>query len=193
VTGAVTGAGEVLLDVRPHGRALVRPVAVLLPTLAVAGFAAARVPAGPSGATLRLAVVVAALVVLVPLTVVPFLRWRCTRLVLTRDRLSLRRGVLHRSTRSVPLAAVQAVTVQQTVGQRAAGAGTLVVATAEGVALVARGVPRLREVHEAVTSAVARAAGPAQRSSASTVTAATTSPSAAAAATSSSWVQTKRR
>lgn len=182
-----------LLDVRPHGRALVRPVVVLLPTLAVAGFAAARVPTGSTGATLRLAVAVAALALLVPLSLVPFLRWRSTRLVLTADRLSLSSGVLHRSTRSVPLAGVQAVTVQQSAGERATGSGTLVVATPEGAALVARGVPRLREVHAEVTSAVAGQRSAAQRSTASTVSAATTSPSAAAASTSSRWIQTKRR
>lgn len=181
-----------LLDVRPHGRALVRPVLVLLPTLAAAGFAAARVPTGPTGGTLRLAVAAAALALLVPLSLVPFLRWRSTGLVLTDDRLSLSAGVLHRSTRSVPLAAVQAVTVRQSAAERATGSGTLVVATSEGVALVARGVPRLRAVHAAVTSAVALTAT-AQRSAASTASAATTSPSAAAAWTSSSEVQTKRR
>lgn len=112
---------ELVLDLRPHPKALLLPVLALLVVLAAAGFALARVDAGWG----RLGVVVAAVLLLGRLSLLPWLRWRGTRFVLTDERISLRSGVLRRTGRDVPLARVDEVTFSATLLQRLQGCGTL--------------------------------------------------------------------
>lgn len=139
----------VLLELRPHGKALVLPVLWLLLVVAVGGFAAARF----DQPGVRVVVVVLAVLLLVRLSLVPFLRWRATRFLLTDERLSLRSGVLRRSGRDVPLSRVDEVTFTQSLWQRVQGCGTLTVAAGDADSVV---VPDLRDV-EGVQRAVYRA------------------------------------
>ncbi|MCW2851256.1 MAG: uncharacterized protein JWM84_920 [Nocardioides sp.] len=139
----------VLLDLRPHGKALALPVLWLLLVVAAAGFAAARFDAAP----VRIGALVLAVLLLGRLSLVPLLRWRATRFLLTDERLSLRSGVLRRSGRDVPLTRVDEVTFTQSLWQRVQGCGTLAVAAGDADPVL---VPDLRDV-EAVQRAVYRA------------------------------------
>ncbi len=87
------------------------------------------------------------------LSLVPFLRWRTTRFLLTDERLSLRTGVLRRRGRDVPLSRVDEVTFTQSLWQRLQGCGTLSVAAGDAEPLE---VADLRDV-EGVQRAVHRA------------------------------------
>ena len=151
---------ELVLDLRPHAKALVRPVLVLLLGLAVAGYAAARVHGAPG----RTGVGVVAGLLLARLSLLPFLRWRSTRFVLTDERIALRRGVLRRTGRDLPLERVDDVTFTRTLRQRLQGCGTLVVHAGDAGPVVVEDLPDVeavqREVHRQLARQPAREATP---------------------------------
>ena len=145
-------AERVLLDLRPHPKALVLPLLALLLVAAGGGFAAARA-GGESAGPLRLAVAAAVLLLLLRLSLVPYLRWRGTRFLLTDERVALRRGVLRRSGRNVPLSRVDEVLFTRSLLQRLQGCGDLRVTAGDAAPLL---VADLRDV-EAVQRTVYRA------------------------------------
>ncbi|HWH30487.1 MAG TPA: PH domain-containing protein [Mycobacteriales bacterium] len=139
-----------LLRTRTHPRVLALPLAVLLTSLACAGFAAARVPPGDWQRAGRALVAAVTAVVVVRWAVLPWLRWLGTVLWVTERRLVVQQGVLRRASRSVPLSRVVDVEVHRSLGQRLLGSGTLVLPVAgEGRGergVVLRDVPRAREL-----------------------------------------------
>lgn len=130
---------QVLLDARPHGWVLARPVLALLGVCALGGGVAGSM----HDPRARWLVLAAAVVVLVPLSLLPWLRWLRTSVVVTDRRLVLRWGLLRRYGRDVPLDRVAEVLTRQSVGQRLRRAGTLTVVPVEGSAVV---LPELRDV-----------------------------------------------
>lgn len=62
--------------------------------------------------------------------VIPFLRWYFTIFVLTSDRLITRSGVIAKHSKEIPLERVNDVTFSQTVIERALGAGDLLIESA---------------------------------------------------------------
>ena len=74
---------EVVLDLRPHWKVLIVPVVVLLIVCAVTGFGLAVLPDGDYRDLARIAVVVVAVLLLAAFVVVPVLRWRTTRFIVT--------------------------------------------------------------------------------------------------------------
>jgi membrane protein YdbS with pleckstrin-like domain len=140
-------AEPVRLRVRPHARALVLPVLVLLGVLAAAGFGAGRLPEGRWQEPGRWAVAVLALALLVRASLLPWLRWLTTALVVTDRRVVVERGVLRRTSRGVPLSRVADVGIERSALQRLLGSGTLVLDTVgERGGVVVTDVPRVREV-----------------------------------------------
>jgi uncharacterized membrane protein YdbT with pleckstrin-like domain len=117
---------EVVLRLHPHWKVLVLPVLAFLLLAAATGFAIARIDSTAA----ELAVVVVALLLLYWLTIVPFLRWRTTHFVITTHRVLLRRGILSRSGRDIPLSRVNDVSFQHSLLERMLGCGTLVVESA---------------------------------------------------------------
>jgi uncharacterized membrane protein YdbT with pleckstrin-like domain len=117
-------------ELHTHWKALVWPVVALLVIVPLASYAAARVPDGSSQTAARLAILVVAVIALVWLTLLPFLRWTTTIYVLTDHRLILRRGIIARSGRDIPLARINDVSFSHTAFERILGCGTLVVESA---------------------------------------------------------------
>lgn len=146
----MTAPETVLLDLRRHPKALVRPVVVLLGTVAAAGFVAARFTGGGP----RLGVTAAAAAVLLTWALAPYLRWRSSRFVLTDARVSLRSGVLRRTGRDVPLWRVEEVRVTRTLRQRLQGCGTLHVLAGDVEPLVVPDLAEVEAAQRAVTGAV---------------------------------------
>ena len=143
---------EVVLRLRPHGRALVRPALVLVLVMGVGGFAAAALPAGDWQLPGRVAVAVVGAALLLRLSVLPWLRWLTSTLLVTDRRVQLRSGVLRTTTRDVPLGRIADVGVERSLGQRVLGAGTLVLdTTGERGLVVVRDVPRVQEVARTLT------------------------------------------
>lgn len=141
----VVGAGHrvpgddehVVAVVRGHWWALAGPCAVVAVALAATAVLLGTDP--PEAASL---LAVAVLVAAAARLVVRYARWAARRLVVTSERLILRRGVLDRRTDEVPLGAVAGVAVHQSMRQRALRAGDLEVGIAGGAApLVVADVP----------------------------------------------------
>lgn len=113
---------EVVVELRRHGSSLATPLAF---TAAVVVGAGAALWVGVSGA-----VATALLVVLAGSTLdlaVRYVSWRPTRLIVTTNRVVHRGGLLGRSELEIPLDAVGAVSVEQSLLGRAAGVGSLTI------------------------------------------------------------------
>ena len=134
---------RVLLAVRPHGRALAGPGLALVLLLGAGGFLLAELP--PEPAVRWVLAVVLALLVL-RLCVVPWLRWRGSRLVLTDARLLLRAGAARPAVRELPLDDVVDVSTERGPLDRLLGSGTLVLSTVAGAPLVLPAVPAAGDV-----------------------------------------------
>ncbi|WP_088290641.1 PH domain-containing protein [Kineosporia sp. A_224] len=141
---------RVVLAVRPHGRVLVGPVIVLFVLAPVTGVVAGFVSPGGVGSVLRTVVLVLGGVVVFRGAVVPFLLWRSTVYTVTTQRVAVRRGVLSRFGRDVPLARVSGVTFRTGPLDRVFGSGRIRIdATGEGP-LVLDDVPAVEHVQRAV-------------------------------------------
>jgi uncharacterized membrane protein YdbT with pleckstrin-like domain len=138
---------DVVLHLRTHWKALVRPALVLVATTGAASFLAAAVPAGSAQGWARLAVLAAAAVVVLRWAVWPYLAWWTSTFTLTDRRVVVRSGVLSRQGRDMPLARVNDVHFAHTFVERLLGCGTVVVESAgERGQLVLDDVPRVEHV-----------------------------------------------
>ncbi len=144
----LTDGEDVVLTTRPHWKALVWPAVVLIVAAGVVGFALALLPDGKSWATwVRWAVVAAAVIAVVVWTVVPWLRWLSTHIILTNERLVTREGVLRRVGRDIPLYRVNDVSFEQSVADRMLRSGNLIVESGgERGQILLRDIPRIAEV-----------------------------------------------
>jgi uncharacterized membrane protein YdbT with pleckstrin-like domain len=137
---------QVDTEIRTHWKALVLPVLALLVIVFAASFGAARVSGSHRG-TIRLVILVVAVVALAWLTLLPFLRWWTTIYVLTTHRLILRRGIIARSGRDIPLARINDVSFSHTAIERLLRCGTLVVESAgERGQVTLTDIPRVEQV-----------------------------------------------
>jgi uncharacterized membrane protein YdbT with pleckstrin-like domain len=155
---------EVVLDLHPHWGRLAVPVLVLLVACLLAGFGVALIPKGGGQAIERWVLIGIAVIVVVWLTVLPYLRWLTTRYILTTDRLVIRNGILARHGRDVPLNRINDVSFSETVLERIFRSGTLVVESAgERGQISLTDVPRVehvqRELYRMVEQHQGRLAG----------------------------------
>ncbi len=139
---------KVELNLHPHWKALFWPIvlAVLVVIgLGIAGFF--MVPSG--GGTLIGFYVLAAvgLVLIIWLTVAPWLRWRTTHYVFTNERVIMRTGVFSRQGRDIPLNRVNDVSFQHSFFERLLGCGTLTIESAgERGQVVLSEIPRVEKI-----------------------------------------------
>ena len=120
--------GEVVkLHTRPHWKEGVGPVLWFVVFLAIAAIAitfTARIDEGWA-LWLILAEVVLFLVLLIWLSVLPWIRWRSTHYVITDQRIMWREGLVTRESRHIPLARVNTVSYTQNVWERIFGFGDM--------------------------------------------------------------------
>jgi uncharacterized membrane protein YdbT with pleckstrin-like domain len=143
---------RVVMAMRPHWKEVVFPALVLLVISPVATYLAAVMPDGDAQPWLRLTVAIVAVLVVLRLTVWPFLRWITTSYVVTDRRLITRYGVIARTGRDMPLSRVNDVTFEHSsILERVLRCGTLTVESAgERGQLVLRDVPKVEEVQRDV-------------------------------------------
>jgi membrane protein YdbS with pleckstrin-like domain len=122
---------ELVFDLKPHWVAILPSVlwTIALIIVWVLGYRLAKsVFDDPSVAQNGIAVVV--LIAFIWLAVIPFLRWQFTFFVLTTDRLITRSGIVAKHSKEIPLERINDVTFDQSVIERAVGAGDLLVESA---------------------------------------------------------------
>jgi uncharacterized membrane protein YdbT with pleckstrin-like domain len=146
---------EVVYNLRPHWRKVVIPVLLLPVVVGLATYGWFALPAGGTRGPLRDVIAAAAIVLLLYLTVRPFIFWLATRYVVTDRRVMMRHGLLSRTGRDVPLTRVNDVSFARTPVERLFGSGTLVIESAgDRGQVVLRDVPHVeavqRDIYELV-------------------------------------------
>lgn len=147
---------ELQFQLRPHWRALALPVIALMAISAGAAYLAARMTSwfpDPPVLTLglQLGVLTVAVVLAMPLALVPLARWMSTLYVFTDRRIIIRSGLVTRYGRDMPLSKVNNVSFRQHLLERVLGCGTLIVESAsEHGMLVIADVPDVQRVQREV-------------------------------------------
>ncbi|WP_333618986.1 PH domain-containing protein [Dietzia sp.] len=153
---------HLLIETRPHGRALVRPALVAAIGAAIAGaaggFVELQAPAvDGTDAVPALVAIIALIYALVVLrwTVAPWLRWRGQVFTVTDQRIIGRSGVMRHHRFEMPLSRVGAIRYRHTVSDRMFGTGTLIIDSARGERLEFSDLPRISDIHSVVYELVA--------------------------------------
>ncbi|MDP9241206.1 MAG: PH domain-containing protein [Actinomycetota bacterium] len=134
---------EVISRLHPHWKMLFWPVVIFLLAVGAGAFGAAQTDSAP----LRYAIFAVVAIIVIVFTVLPFLRWRTTHFVVTSHRVLIRRGILARSGRDVPLSRINDVSFEHSFFERLLGCGTLIVESAgERGQVVLQDVPRVERV-----------------------------------------------
>jgi uncharacterized membrane protein YdbT with pleckstrin-like domain len=128
-TRLLTEGEEVILDLRPHWIALLKPVLWTILIAVVTGIVWVKA-GGDVQDEIRIAIVALALILWIPLALVPAVRWRFTLFVLTNERVITRSGVIAKHSKEIPLETINDVTFGQRIIERVLGAGDLVIESA---------------------------------------------------------------
>lgn len=140
---------HVVVHSHPHFKMLIFPALALLVTLGAGTWLAliakdAGSPWNPAG---LIAIGVVALVLVVWLFLVPFVRWRTTHFIVTTDRLIAREGVLKRTGIDIPLSRINSVQFEHGLLDRVFGCGTLIIESASDEPLRFEDIPHVERVH----------------------------------------------
>jgi uncharacterized membrane protein YdbT with pleckstrin-like domain len=121
---------RVVLHLHPHWKAMILPVLVLV--LAIAAVVAGWVllPDGTGGMVGMYAIGAGGLVLVLWLTLWPYIVWRTTHYVFTTERVLLQEGVFSRHRRDIPVNRVNDHTMTQSLIERMLGCGTLTIESA---------------------------------------------------------------
>ena len=142
---------QVILHRHPHWKQLIGPVVVLLVVTALASFAGAVVSRTDWDQRVRQVVLAVIgsiwLLLVVWLTLRPFLTWRTTHFVITDRRVMYRHGLFTRSGIDIPLARINSVEFRHGVLDRMVRSGTLVIESASQDPLEFDDVPQVEQVH----------------------------------------------
>jgi uncharacterized membrane protein YdbT with pleckstrin-like domain len=143
------GDGEhIVLNLRPHWRQLVLPMAAVPIIVGVAAFA---IGVGPGGSIYDWVIVGLAAALLIWLSLLPYLRWRSTRYVVTNRRVLYRSGIVTQIGRDVPLYRLTDVHFENTISDRLTRSGDLILETAgEQGQLRFTNVPKVEEVQRVI-------------------------------------------
>jgi uncharacterized membrane protein YdbT with pleckstrin-like domain len=136
-----------VLELHPHWKTLLRPLAIAVVLIAAALVLEAVIPSGNAAAAERLIVAAIAILALLIWLMIPVLRWRLTTYELTTRRLRVREGILSRRGRDIPLARVNDVSFNRGLTDRIFGSGRLVVESAgEHGQIVLNDIPNVENV-----------------------------------------------
>ena len=146
------------LELRPHWKALVLPVIVLLVTCGAAGFllTVSPSPSKTTGEVSWIAIGVVALALIVYFVVRPWTHWLFSNYVITNRRLIIRLGFVHRVGRDLPLEKINDVSFRHdSLLDRMLGCGTLVVESAgEHGQVLLNDIPRVEETQREISTLI---------------------------------------
>jgi uncharacterized membrane protein YdbT with pleckstrin-like domain len=143
------GADEhIVLNLRPHWRQIVLPMAAVPVIIGLAAFA---IGIGPGGTIYDWIIIAVAAVLLIWLSLLPYWRWRATRYVITNRRVLYRSGIVTQVGRDVPLYRLNDVHFENTISDRLTGSGDLILESAgEQGQLRFTNVPKVAEVQRTI-------------------------------------------
>ena len=127
----LTEGEEIVLNLRPHWIALLKPVFWTVVIGVITGLLYVKI--GGESSTkqvLQWIVIGIAFVLWLPLAAIPAIRWRFTFFVLTNERVITRTGVIAKRSKEIPLETINDVTFGQRVLERVIGAGDLIIESA---------------------------------------------------------------
>jgi uncharacterized membrane protein YdbT with pleckstrin-like domain len=146
---------RVVKHLHPHWITLVWPTVLLIVIVALGSFLAAIVPGGSVQTPGRIAIGAVAVVALLVVVLVPYLRWRTTHYVLTTHRLMTRVGILNHTGRDIPLNRINNAMYEQSFFERIVNSGTLVVESAgEDGQQVFRDIPEADQTQQLINRLV---------------------------------------
>jgi uncharacterized membrane protein YdbT with pleckstrin-like domain len=138
---------HVAMHLHPHWREMLRPVLVLLLGIAAVVVGFRLLPDTDTGQITLYVIGAVALVLVLVLTVWPWISWRTRHYVFTNERVILQYGIFRRERRDIPLHRVNDHTMNQTLVDRMFGCGTLVIESAgERGQTTLRDVPKVQRV-----------------------------------------------
>jgi uncharacterized membrane protein YdbT with pleckstrin-like domain len=142
----LTTGERVVSHQHPHWKALIRPVLVLLVSIAAVIAALVYTPASWGTAGVY-TVGVVGVIAFFPLVLWPWLRWRTTHYVFTTERVILREGIFSRQGRDIPIGRVNDVSFSHNLIERMLGCGTLTIESAgERGQVVLVDLPRVERI-----------------------------------------------
>jgi membrane protein YdbS with pleckstrin-like domain len=143
---------HVVVHNHPHFKMLIVPFFFLIVTLGAGIWLAilGRDAAAPWNLVSEIAIAVVALVLVVWLFFVPFVRWRTTHFIVTTDRLIAREGVIKRTGIDIPLSRINSVQFEHGLMDRVFGCGTLIIESASDEPLRFDDIPKVERVHTVI-------------------------------------------
>lgn len=155
------GAGEQeLLHLRTHVKRIIGPIVLGLVLFALAFIAhVALVPMAPADWQMAAMIAIWAVagLLLIPLVVLPWMRWLSTTYTLTDRRIVTRAGLLTRRGHDLPLRSVSNVSTERGVTDRLFGCGTLVLETSADQPLRLDDIPDVERVNVLMSELIAGA------------------------------------
>jgi uncharacterized membrane protein YdbT with pleckstrin-like domain len=143
----LTEGEHLVLRLHQHWKTILWPVLILAATVVALLALLLLVSAVRDSAPGRIALGVAALIVVVALVARPLLRWWTTSYELTNRRLRLRAGIISRTGRDFPLSKISDVSFAQGLLDRLLGCGRLIVESpGERGQLVLTEIPHVQDV-----------------------------------------------
>ena len=140
---------RVVIHRHPHWKMLLLPYIVLIVTIGLGIWLAllAKDASSPWNNVGLIAIGVVALVLIVWLFIIPFVRWRTTHFIVTTDRVMAREGVVNRTGIDIPLSRISSVRFEHGLIDRIVGCGTLIIESSAQEPLEFDDIPTVEKVH----------------------------------------------
>ena len=152
---------ELVVDTHPHWKALLLPALAVPVLVGLASWGCFAMGDFSGREYARIAVIVVAVLLLVWVSLLPWLRWRTTRFIVTSRRVVIRSGVVSRTGRDIPLTRVNDVTFTHGLLDRLLGCGTLLIESGgERGQLVVNEIPHVETVQRQLSDLVEQANAP---------------------------------
>ena len=138
---------KVILHKHSHWKMLLVPYLILIVTVGVGIWLAILVQDTSWSTVGLIAIGAVALILIVWLFFVPFIRWRTTHFIVTTDRVMAREGVINRTGIDIPLGRINSVRFEHGLVDRIFGCGTLIIESASQEPLEFDDIPGVEKVH----------------------------------------------
>ncbi len=126
----LTSDEKVEKTLHPHWRTAFGAIIIGLILIAAAVFVAVITPDDTRGNWIQWITVGVAVLLAIPLVIIPFLAWRTTHYVITTHRVMVRKGILNKNGKDITLSKITDVSFSQTLLDRMLGSGTLSIESA---------------------------------------------------------------